>query len=171
MQKISNNSFNHLKIHTQYSICEGAIKIDELADYCKANKIKSLGLADSYNLCGALEFSENLSSVGTQPIIGTQILFKYKDVSGLLPLIAKNENGYKHIIKLSSNSYLNSKNGSMPFCNLNELLENQTNNIIILSGSITGLFGDMFNKGRNDDIKNLYQIFKKKFIFIAFNIN
>jgi len=38
-----------------------------------------------------------------------------------------------------------------------------TNNIIILSGSITGLFGDMFNKGRIDDIKNLYQSFKKKF--------
>ena len=54
-------SFNNIKIHTQYSICEGAIKIDELADYCKSNKIKSLGLPDSYNLCGALEFSEKLS--------------------------------------------------------------------------------------------------------------
>ena len=36
-----------LKIHSQYSICEGAIKIDDLAEYCKINKIKSLGLADS----------------------------------------------------------------------------------------------------------------------------
>ena len=62
--------FNNIKIHTQYSICEGAIKIDELAEYCKSNKIRSLGLADSYNLCGALEFSEKLSKVGTQPIIG-----------------------------------------------------------------------------------------------------
>ena len=34
-------NFNHLKIHTQYSICEGAIKIDELKDFCKENKIKS----------------------------------------------------------------------------------------------------------------------------------
>ena len=62
-----------LKIHTQYSICEGAIKIDDLADYCKKNKIKAIGLADSYNLCGALEFAEKISKVGTQPIIGTQI--------------------------------------------------------------------------------------------------
>ena len=158
-----NNQFTHFKVHTQYSICEGALKIENLKNFCKENKIRSIGLSDTSNLCGALEFSENISKSGTQPIIGTQILFKYKDISGLLPLIAKNENGYKHIIKLSSNSYLNSKNGSTPFCNLNELLENQTNNIIILSGSITGLFGDMFNKGRNDDIKNLYQIFKKKF--------
>ena len=54
-----NNIFNNIKIHTQYSICEGAIKIDELAEYCKAKKIRCLGLADNYNLCGALEFSEN----------------------------------------------------------------------------------------------------------------
>ena len=65
--------YNNLKIHTQYSICEGAIKIDDLANYCKTNKIKAIGLADSNNLCGALEFAEKISKVGTQPIIGTQI--------------------------------------------------------------------------------------------------
>ena len=69
----NNKKFNHLKIHTQYSICGGAIKIDKLADYYKSNKIKSVGLADSYNLCGALEFSEKISKAGTHPIIGTQI--------------------------------------------------------------------------------------------------
>ena len=73
---VSDKTFNNIKIHTQYSICEGAIKIDDLAEYCKLNKIKSLGLADSFNLCGALEFSEKLSKVGTQPIIGTQINIK-----------------------------------------------------------------------------------------------
>ena len=85
MQESIKNSFNHLKIHTQYSICEGAIKIEELKDFCKSNKIKSLGLSDSYNLSGALEFSEILSSVGTQPIIGTQILFKFKKYIGFIP--------------------------------------------------------------------------------------
>ena len=60
---VSDKNFNNIKIHTQYSICEGAIKIDELAEYCKSKKIKSIGLADSYNLCGALEFSEKLSKV------------------------------------------------------------------------------------------------------------
>ena len=66
---IEKKSFNNIKIHTQYSICEGAVKIDELAEICKKNKIKSLGLADNYNLCGALEFSEKLSKVGTQPLL------------------------------------------------------------------------------------------------------
>ena len=66
---VSEKKFNNIKVHTQYSICEGAIKIDDLAEYCKSNRIKCLGLADSYNLCGALEFSEKLSKAGTHPII------------------------------------------------------------------------------------------------------
>ena len=94
MKESSHRIFNQFKIHTQYSICEGAVKIDQLKDFCKKNKIRSLGLSDTFNLSGALEFSENLSSVGTQPIIGTQILFKYKSFYGLIPLIAKNNNGY-----------------------------------------------------------------------------
>ena len=42
--KIQN--FNHLKIHSQFSICEGAVKIDDLKEFSKENKIKSLGLCD-----------------------------------------------------------------------------------------------------------------------------
>ena len=81
-------TFNHLKIHSQYSICEGAIKIDDLKEFSKDNKIKSLAICDTANLCGALEFAEKLSKVGTQPIIGTQINFKVDDTTGFLPLFA-----------------------------------------------------------------------------------
>ena len=73
-------NFNHLKIHSQFSICEGAIKIDDLKQISKEKKIRSLALCDTSNLCGALEFAEKISKVGTQPIIGTQINFKF-DVS------------------------------------------------------------------------------------------
>ena len=106
MSESLNQNFNHLKVHTQYSICEGAAKIDDLQEYCKSNKIKSLGISDTSNLCGALEFAEKISKSGTQPIIGTQINFKLNDTTGLLPLFALNETGYKNIIELSSNSYL-----------------------------------------------------------------
>ena len=54
MPELNNHKFSHLKIHTQYSICEGAIKIEKLKDFCKENKITSLGLSDTSNLCGAL---------------------------------------------------------------------------------------------------------------------
>ena len=81
MPESSIKTFNHLKIHTQYSICEGAIKIDDLREFSKLNKIQSLGLSDTTNLCGALEFAEKISKVGTQPIIGTQINFKFGDTT------------------------------------------------------------------------------------------
>ena len=69
MKKSINKTFNHFKVHTQYSICEGAIKIDQLKDFCKINKIKSLGLSDTYNLSGSLEFSENLTILKSIPNI------------------------------------------------------------------------------------------------------
>ena len=156
MPEVKKNKFNHLKIHTQYSICEGAIKIDNLKDFCKENKILSLGLSDTSNLCGALEFAENISKVGTQPIIGTQIYVKFEDTLGLLPLIALNKKGYKRIIKLSSKSYLKNNTLSPPHINIEDLL-NDTEGVIILSGSINGLFGKLFKKGRFDEIKDLYK--------------
>ena len=78
MAESNNQSFNHLKIHSQYSICEGAIKIDELKDFSKENKVSSLGLCDTSNLCGALEFAEKISKIGTQPIIGTKLILNMK---------------------------------------------------------------------------------------------
>ena len=103
---VNKQIFNNIKIHTQYSICEGAIKIDDLADYCKSKKVKTLGLADSFNLCGALEFSEKLSKVGTHPIIGTQINLKINNTIGRVTLYAKSQEGFKNLTKLSSSSYL-----------------------------------------------------------------
>ena len=79
MKESINKTFNQFKIHTQYSICEGAVKIDQLKDFCK-NKIKSLGLSDTYNLSGALEFSENLSSVGTHLLLEPRYYLNIKNL-------------------------------------------------------------------------------------------
>ncbi len=166
MQKTESKTFNHIKVHSQYSICEGAIKIDDLKEFCKKNKVKSIGISDTTNLCGALEFSENISKIGTQPIIGTQINFKLDGEIGLIPLIAKNEEGYKNIISLSSKSYLSNDNLSDPHCNINELLKS-LNGVIILSGTINGLFGKLYKKGKIKEIEKIYrslnQIHKENF--------
>ena len=147
MSESSNQNFNQLKRHSQYSICEGAIKIDDLQDFSKSNKIRSLALCDTSNLCGALEFAEKISKAGTQPIIGTQINFKYGDCIGLLPLFALNEEGYKRIIKLSSNSFLENDELSDPHVDFNDLLDDNKG-VAIFSGTIFGLFGKLFNKGK-----------------------
>ncbi len=155
-------NFNHLKIHSQYSICEGAIKIDDLKIFSKDYKIKSLALCDTTNLCGALEFAEKLSKVGTQPIIGTQINFKFGNIVGLLPLFALNEDGYKRIIELSSLSFIKNDALSDPHLDFNELLE-KNNGVAIFSGTVSGLFGKLFDKGKFNEIKELYDKLKSKY--------
>jgi DNA polymerase III subunit alpha len=162
MPESSSKTYNHLKIHTQYSICEGAIKIDDLQGFSKSNKIQSLSLCDTSNLCGALEFAEKISKVGTQPIIGTQINFKYGDAIGLLPLFSLNEEGYKRIIKLSSLSYLENDELSDPHIDFEELLEDNEG-VAIFSGTIFGLFGKLFDKGKFNEIHEMYNKIKSKY--------
>ncbi len=155
MQESNTENFNHLKIHSQFSICEGAIKIDDLKDISKVNKLKAIGLCDTSNLCGALEFAEKLSKSGSQPIIGTQINFKFNETLGLLPLFALNEDGYKTIIKLSSLSFLKNDGLSEPHLNFNELLRNNEG-VAIFSGTINGLLGQLFNKGKFSEINEIF---------------
>ena len=159
---VNNRNFNHLKVHTQYSICEGAIKIDELADYCKTKKIKSIGLADSYNLCGALEFSEKISKVGTHPIIGTQINLHVSDIIGKVSLYATSEEGYKNLTKLSSSSYLNKNAITDPSCSLQDLLNNNEG-LILLTGNYTNFFGKLFHKNKLKDFEKILNAIKKSF--------
>jgi DNA polymerase III subunit alpha len=164
----NDRQFTNFKIHTQYSICEGAIKIDELSEYCNKNKIKSLGICDSFNLCGALEFAEKISKSGTQPIIGTQINFLVDGTTGKIPIFAKSNNAYKNLIKLSSKSYLESDEKSDPHCNINDL-KNINEDLIILSGNHRDLFGKLFKLNKLKTIvetcKKIKEIFGDKFYF------
>ena len=159
---VSDNNFNNIKIHTQYSICEGAIKIDDLAEYCKLNKIKSIGLADSYNLCGALEFSEKLSKVGTQPIIGTQINLRRHNIIGKITLYAKSEQGFKNLTKLSSLSYLKKNEIEQPSCELDDLITNNEG-LILLTGSYKNFFGNLFYANKLKDFKETIALLKSHF--------
>lgn len=163
MNNKNENQFTHLKIHTQYSICEGAVKIANLKDVCKENKIKAIGLSDTKNLCGALEFSENISKSGTQPIIGSQINFKFKDYIGIFPLIANTLEGYKTIINLSSKSYLENKGINEPHCLFRDLLEVKKG-VTILSGSINSLVGNLFSKNLLSEVDEILKVLKDTFV-------
>ena len=156
-------NFNHLKVHTQYSICEGAIKLEDLKDFCKENKLKSLAICDTTNLCGALEFAEKISKVGTQPIIGTQINFKYGDFFGLLPLFALNKQGYQRLIELSSQSYLNQNQLNDPHLDFKQLLI-RNDGLAVFSGTINGFFGQLFKKGKFSEIEKLYLKLKDEYL-------
>ena len=159
---VNNKSFNNIKIHTQYSICEGAIKIDELADYCKSKKIKSIGIADSYNLCGALEFSEKISKVGTHPIIGTQLNLNINGIIGKITLYATSESGFKNLTKLSSLSYLKNDGTTEPTCEIKDIINNNKD-LIILTGNYTNFLGKLFYKNKLKNIEEILNSLKTSF--------
>ena len=143
----------NLKIHSQFSICEGAVKIKRLSEFCKKNKVSAVGICDNENLSGALEFSNELSKIGTQPIIGTNIFLKEivdnEIFYGKISLFAKNITGYKNILKLSSKSYLNLKDDDIkPNISL-DLLKKYSDGIIIFIGGSRSLFSDLFLKNKD----------------------
>ena len=154
--------FINFKVHTQYSICEGAIKIDELADYCKKNKVKAIGLADSFNLCGALEFAEKISKIGTQPLIGTQINLLCNNEIGKVTLYATSEKGYQNLTKLSSLSYFKNKNAYDPHCEINDLILNNKD-IILLTGSYNNFFGKLFYANKEKYFEQIIEKLKSSF--------
>ena len=155
----------NLKIHSQFSICEGAIKINQLSDFCKKNKVSAVGICDNENLSGALEFSNELSKLGIQPIIGTTIYLKDtvdKEIFyGKISLFAKNNKGYKNLLKLSSKSYLNLKDeDNKPNISF-DLLTRYLDGIIILIGGSKSFFSDLFIKNKDDYCnKKIYELKK-----------
>jgi len=65
--------FIHLRVHSEYSLLEGAVPIGRLAGLCRDHRMPAVALTDTNNMFGALEFSVTLSEAGIQPIVGCQI--------------------------------------------------------------------------------------------------
>src|SRR6478735_7363533 len=118
--------FIHLHIHSQYSLLEGALKLGALLDLAKADKQPALGIADTNNLFGALEFSEKAAGKGVQPLLGAELAFDFEGPAervlernhdrgqfgkGGVVLIAANETGYGNLSKLVSRAYLEGEPG------------------------------------------------------------
>ena len=110
MSKIEKNDpFIHLRLHSSYSLLRGAIKPEELPKLCKKNFMPAVGITDSGNLFGALEISELLVDNGVQPLIGCEFKLLQNNIDGQnlnyysdIVLLAQNEDGYRNLLKLSS---------------------------------------------------------------------
>ena len=70
--------FVHLRVHSAYSLSEGAIKVKELIALCKAERMPAVAIADTGNVFGALEFSAAAAEAGVQPILGCQVWVRHE---------------------------------------------------------------------------------------------
>lgn len=109
--------FTHLHLHTTYSMLDGAIRIPELMKYVKSQGMSSVAITDHGNMFGAIEFYKEAIKQGVKPIIGCEFYVsanrsEEKEIESIpdgnayhIILLAKNQVGYKNIIKLASRSY------------------------------------------------------------------
>jgi DNA polymerase-3 subunit alpha len=146
---MSTPTFIHLRTHTEYSLLEGALRLKKLSGMVGDMGMPAVAVTDTNNLFCALEFSEYASGAGVQPIVGCQV-----DVTFDVPapgaqlrapapvvLLAKNETGYEHLMKLNSCLYIDNK-GQLPQVSLDQL-EQYSGGLICLTGGADGPLGQL----------------------------
>ncbi len=147
--------FVHLKVHSAYSLLEGALVIAKLAKLAAAAGMPALGLTDTNNMFGALEFSDKVAGAGVQPITGVSLAIDFCDArkddtlrkgtiqpgnphrDGLIALYAMNEAGYANLMKLASRAHLGTSDVEPPHIKRADL-EKHAAGLIVLTGGPDG---------------------------------
>ena len=104
--------FVHLHLHTEYSLLDGACKIDNLIQHCKNNGVDTVCITDHGNMYGTLQLAEKAAIAGLKYIIGCEFYMtrdmndKSSNTAEHLILLAKNKAGYKNLVQLDSMAFV-----------------------------------------------------------------
>ncbi|MEM0946370.1 MAG: DNA polymerase III subunit alpha [Pseudomonadota bacterium] len=150
---MSSHRFVHLRLHTEYSLLEGAVRLKKLPGLCRDLGFPAVAVTDTNNMFAALEFSVAAMGAGVQPILGCQIDLAYQAVElgqrakppAPIVLLAQNADGYSNLMKLNSALYL-STDGQPPQVSLQDLAEHSAG-VICLSGGPDGPVGRLLQSG------------------------
>ena len=159
----------HLRVHTEYSLLEGATRLKKLPELCKANDMPAIALTETNNLFSALEFSVLFKDNGLQPIIGCQIDFRFTDMvserrartTAPIVLLAQDELGYKNLMKLSSEMYVQNDDEKVEISI--ETLERHADGLICLTGGSRGPLGQLILAAQDKAARDLLLKFQNIF--------
>jgi DNA polymerase-3 subunit alpha len=142
-------NFVHLRVHSAFSLSEGAIKVDKIAALAREMLMPAVAITDSSNLFGALEFSQYCTAAGIQPIIGCQLGIFRKSAVAADPvvLLAQTPAGLANLQKLSSLSFLETEPGAKPQIPLATLLAH-AEGLFLLTGGACGPIGRLLAEGQ-----------------------
>ncbi|WP_029522287.1 DNA polymerase III subunit alpha [Persephonella sp. KM09-Lau-8] len=173
--------FVHLHLHSHYSMLDGMIKIPELAQKAQEYGYKAVALTDHGNIFGAIEFYQEMKKVGVKPIIGMEAYFTNNrfekkgegsdsilaDKNYHLILHAKDKQGFKNLMKLSSLAYTE---GFYYKPRIDwELLEKYHEGLICQTACLKGFIPHLLSKGKFDEAyeyaKRLKDIFGEDLYF------
>jgi len=110
--KPNNIDFCHLHVHTQYSLLDGAIRLDQLFDRAVEMGMKSVAMTDHGTMFGTVEFYQKALKSGVKPVIGCECYVAPRTITDKTPqdhrglthliLLSKNQEGYRNLCKLVS---------------------------------------------------------------------
>ena len=155
--------FVHLRVHSAYSLSEGAIPVKTLVKLCKQQGMPAVAVTDTGNLFGALEFAQTAQKEGVQPIIGCQLQVTRESAgrepgeprSGTAPapdqlvLLVQNEAGYRNLMRLVSRAFLESEPSEAAQVSL-AVVEEHAEGLLALTGGPGGAVGRLLAAGQND---------------------
>ncbi|NQT07057.1 MAG: DNA polymerase III subunit alpha [Candidatus Omnitrophica bacterium] len=164
--------FTHLHVHTQYSLLDGACRIGDLVKLAGAYKMPAVAITDHGNMFGAIEFYQQAMKAGVKPIIGCEAYMApdsrfEKSAHGIqeaafhLVLLAKDETGYKNLMKLVTAGYLE---GFYYRPRIDkDVLAEHAKGLICLSACLKGEIPHLINIDRIDQAKNVCAQFTDMF--------
>jgi len=146
--------FIHLRVHTEYSLLEGAMPVKKLIKMCDAAKIPAVAVTDTNVMFSALEFCTTAKEYGLQPIMGCQTAVTFEEsrpgekpkMPAPVVLLAQTEAGYMNLMKLSTCLYID-KNGMLPQVSLEDL-QAHSEGLICLTGGAEGPVGRLIQSGQ-----------------------
>lgn len=147
----STPGFVHLRVHSAYSLLEGALPLKKILSKATADGQPAIAVTDTNNLFVALEFSDKAKGEGLQPILGCQLSIDMQDATEerrgnnslqklpSLVFLASTADGYQRLVDLVSRAYLNGDPSSGSVCITRSWLEEDSNEgMIVLTGASTG---------------------------------
>ena len=150
--------FVHLHLHTEYSLLDGAAKVDDLVEHLVKNKIDTCAITDHGNMYASLYFAEECVKKGIKYIIGCELyavdnhLDKRPGKNEHIVLLAKNKTGYKNIVKLDSLSYIDGYYGGRPRISY-DLIKQYHEGVICLSACLAGRMPQLLLHGDYEGAK------------------
>ena len=144
--------FIHLRVHSAYSLSEGALKVKALVDLAKKHRMPAVAVTDTNNLFGVLEFAQTAMKAGVQPIVGCQLSIARPEASDTaakgqaaaapdqLVLLVQDATGYANLMKLASDAFLETPTGEAPHIGWSKL-EAHSEGLLCLTGGPAGPVG------------------------------
>jgi DNA polymerase-3 subunit alpha len=166
---MSHADFVHLHLHTEYSLLDGACRLDRLVDKAHELKFSSLAITDHGAMHGAIEFYQAARAKGIKPIIGCEVYvapgsrLERKKVEGdkyhHLGLLAKDEAGYKNLIKLTTAAHLEGYYYKPRIDK--EILAAHSEGLIAMSGCLASEIPDWIMRDQLDKARDAVDFFKQ----------